>query len=213
VNVSLDSLDRERFKKMTRGDNLNEVIDGLKEAEDAGLTPVKINMVVIKGFNDDEIIRFAKIAKERPYHIRYIEYMPFNTEEGWQRDKCISASEIKAAIESIEPLFPVSEAVGGAGPARRFRFKDSPGEIGLISPVSEHFCGSCNRLRLTADGKLRTCLFSDNEIDIRTPLRDGSPDSAIEAILSRAVIEKPQGHHLNENIFKKCSRTMSLIGG
>ncbi len=213
VNVSLDSLKRERFLKMTRGDNLQQVLDGLAEAERVGLTPVKLNMVVIKGFNDDEVLEFAMMSKVKPYHVRYIEYMPFNTQEGWQRDKCITAKQLKEMIEKVEPLFPVTDASGGAGPARRYRFKDAPGEVGFISPVSEHFCGSCNRLRLTSDGKLRTCLFSDNEIDIRKALRDGSSDEAVEALLFRAVKEKPQGHQINENIFKKCSRTMSLIGG
>lgn len=214
VNVSLDSLKRDRFEKMTRGDNLKEVLEGLEEAQKVGLTPVKLNMVVIKDFNDDEVVDFALMSKTKPYHIRYIEYMPFNTQEGWQRDKCITAKEIKERIEkAVEPLEPVVDTDGAAGPARRYRFHGAPGEIGLISPVSEHFCGSCNRLRLTSDGKLRTCLFSDNEIDLRTPLRDGSPDEVIEKILLAAVREKPKGHSINENIFKKCSRTMSLIGG
>jgi len=214
VNVSLDSLKRDRFMKMTRGDNLGDVLDGLKEAEAVGLVPVKVNMVVIKGFNDDEITDFAKISIERPYHIRFIEYMPFNSSEGWQRDKCLSAREIKDIIEkALGELVPVTDRKWGAGPARRFRLQGARGEIGLISPVSEHFCGECNRLRLTADGKLRTCLFSDNEIDIRKALRDGSGDDAIEALLFRAVDEKPMKHYINENIFKKCSRTMSLIGG
>ena len=170
-------------------------------------------MVVIKGFNDDEVVDFALISKKKPYHIRFIEYMPFDTEEGWQREKCLSVNTIKSMIEKHKKLFPVKSAAGGAGPARRFRFKGAPGEVGFISPVTEHFCGECNRLRLTADGKLRVCLFSDNEIDIRTALRDGSDDTAIEKILFHAVAEKPEGHHINENIFKKCSRTMSLIGG
>jgi cyclic pyranopterin phosphate synthase len=214
VNVSLDSMKRERFLQMTRGDNLKEVLEGLEEAQRVGLTPVKLNMVVIKGFNDDEIVDFALMSKTQPYHIRYIEYMPFNTQEGWQREKCISAKEIKEMIEkALGPLEQVTDTNGAAGPARRYRFNGAPGEIGLISPVSEHFCGSCNRLRLTSDGKLRTCLFSDNEVDLRTPLRDGSPDEVIEKIMMDAVREKPKGHAINENIFKKCSRTMSLIGG
>ncbi|HBG47862.1 MAG TPA: GTP 3',8-cyclase MoaA [Deltaproteobacteria bacterium] len=214
VNVSLDSLKRDRFIKMTRGDNLQQVLDGLDEALKVGLTPVKINMVVIKGFNDDEIVDFALLSRTRPFHVRYIEYMPFNTQEGWQRDKCLTAREIKEIIEAAAgPLEPVSDQTGAGGPARRFRFKGAPGEVGLISPVSEHFCGSCNRLRLTSDGKLRTCLFSDNEVDLRTPLRDGSSDEEIVRILQEAVREKPKGHTINENIFKKCSRTMSLIGG
>lgn len=214
VNVSLDSLKRERFHKITRGDNLQQVLDGLEEAHRAGLSPVKINMVVIKGFNDDEIVDFARLSLEKPYHVRYIEYMPFDTQAGWQKDKCISTRDIKAMVEeSLGPLEPVSAAPGGAGPARRYRFKGAPGEVGFISPVSDHFCNSCNRLRLTSDGKLRTCLFSDHEIDVRTLLRDGSNDSAIEALLFRACKEKPERHHINENIFKRCSRTMNLIGG
>lgn len=214
VNVSLDTMSRERFKKITRADNLKQVIEGIEEAQKVGLTPVKINMVAIKGFNDDEVADFARLSKSYPYHVRYIEYMPFDTSEGWQRDKCISAKELKKIIErDVEPLVPVAANTGGAGPAKRFRFKDAPGEVGFISPVSEHFCGSCNRLRLTSDGKLRLCLFSDTEIDIRTPLRDGSPDEAIRDILFRAAFEKPEKHLINENFFKKCSRTMSLIGG
>ncbi|MBI2411636.1 MAG: GTP 3',8-cyclase MoaA [Deltaproteobacteria bacterium] len=214
VNVSLDSLKRDRFQKMTRGDNLADVLAGLEEAEKAGLTPVKINMVVIKGFNDDEVLDFALMSKTKPYHVRFIEYMPFNTQEGWQRDKCLTMKELKTIIEDkLGPLEPVKDPKGGAGPARRYRWKDAPGEVGFISPVSEHFCGSCNRLRLTSDGKLRVCLFSDSEIDIRKALRDGSNDEVIEHLLFKAVAEKPERHHINENIFKKCSRTMSLIGG
>ncbi len=212
--MSLDSLKRERFLKMTRGDNLKEVLDGLEEAERIGLTPVKINMVVIKGFNDDEITEFALMSKTKPYHIRFIEYMPFNATEGWQRDKCVTAKELKEMIERVEPLEPVVDTANGAGPARRYRFKDAPGEVGFISPISDHFCGSCNRLRLTSDGKIRMCLFSDTEIDVRKALRDGSPDEAIEDLLFKAVMSKPEKHNINnENIFKKCSRTMSLIGG
>lgn len=215
VNVSLDSLKRERFHKITRGDNLSEVLDGIEEANRVGLTPVKINMVVIKGFNDDEIIDFALLTKTHPYHVRFIEYMPFDTQAGWQKDKCLSSKELQEMIGQAAPLLQVSESSGclGAGPARRFRFQDGIGELGFISPVSDHFCGSCNRLRLTADGKLRTCLFSDDEIDLREALRNGSSDETVEVILFKAVAAKPQGHKINENMFKKCSRTMSLIGG
>ncbi|MEK6790721.1 MAG: GTP 3',8-cyclase MoaA [Deltaproteobacteria bacterium] len=215
VNVSLDSLRRERFHKITRGDNLSEVIAGIEEANQVGLTPVKINVVVIKGFNDDEILDFAMLTKTHPYHVRFIEYMPFDSQAGWQKDKCLSSRELQEMIGRASPLLPISETSGcpNAGPARRFRFADGVGELGFISPVSDHFCGSCNRLRLTADGKLRTCLFSDDEIDLREALRNGSSDKAIEAILFKAVAAKPQGHKINENMFKKCSRTMSLIGG
>ncbi|MBI5970388.1 MAG: GTP 3',8-cyclase MoaA [Deltaproteobacteria bacterium] len=216
INVSLDSLKRERFAKMTRGDDLDRVQGGLEESLKAGLNPVKINMVVIKGFNEDEVLDFALLSKTKPYHVRFIEYMPFDAEAGWQKDKCLSVNTMREIIEAhAGPLEPVRGAAAGAGPAIRYRFKDGDaiGEVGFISPVSEHFCGSCNRLRLTADGKLRTCLFSDNEIDLRTALRDGSGDGIIEKLIFRAAAEKPERHHINENVFKKCSRTMSLIGG
>ncbi len=214
VNVSLDSLKRERFTRVTRGDRLDAVLEGIKKAEKAGLTPVKINMVVIKGFNDDEILDFARISVKNPYHVRFIEYMPFDTEEGWDREKCLGADEIKGIIEkAFGPLEEVLVKGSGAGPARRFRLAHGKGELGFISPVTRHFCGECNRLRLTADGKIRACLFSDTEVDLRAALRDGSPDSVIEDLLFRAVMEKPEGHHINENIFKRCARTMSLIGG
>ncbi len=213
VNVSLDSLKRERFRNITRGDLLSRVIEGLEEALTVGLTPVKINMVVIKGYNDDEIFDFAMLTKKKPYHVRYIEYMPFEVEAGWHRDKCISSMDVITMLNSFDEIVPVESNKNRSGPARRYRFKDGIGEIGLISPVSEHFCGSCNRLRLTADGKLRTCLFSDTEIDIKRALRHGSSDAEIEEILFKAVIEKPERHFINDNLFKKCSRTMSLIGG
>jgi len=213
VNVSLDSLSRERFAHVTRGDKLDAVLEGLEEAQRVGLTPVKINMVVIKGFNDDEIVDFARISLKKPYHVRFIEYMPFNTEEGWDRDKCISSDEIKKLIEAEMPVEAIEESGAGAGPARRFKIKGAEGELGFISPVTRHFCGECNRLRLTADGKIRACLFSDTEVDLKEALRDGSPDKVIEDLLFRAVMEKPAGHQINENIFKRCARTMSLIGG
>ncbi len=213
VNVSLDSLRRERFLRITRGDHLQRVLDGLEEAERIGLKPVKVNVVVIKGFNDDEVVDFALLTKEKPYHVRFIEYMPFDVEAGWQKEKCMTTREIMDLITHHEPLEPVNTGYTGAGPARRFRFRGAPGEVGFISPVSEHFCSSCNRLRLTADGKLRTCLFSDDEIDIREALREGKSDEDIERLLFMAVKGKPMGHRINDNLFKKCSRTMSFIGG
>lgn len=213
VNVSLDSLKMERFKSITRADNLEEVLLGLEESFRVGLNPIKVNMVVIKGFNEDEIMDFAMLTKKMPYHIRYIEYMPFEVEAGWQRDKCMTTMEIKDIIERYQKLIPLETPEKRTGPARRYRFSDGIGEIGFISPVSDHFCGSCNRLRLTADGKLRTCLFSDDEIDVKDVIRRGAADKEIEDILFHAVKKKPERHYINDNIFKKCSRTMSLIGG
>lgn len=213
VNVSLDSLKKERFKNITRSDNLENVLQGLEESEKIGLSPVKINMVAIKGFNDDEILDFALMTKEKPYHIRFIEYMPFDVEAGWQKEKCITALEIKDIIEKHQRLIPLENSKNRTGPARIYKFLDGIGEIGFISPVSDHFCGSCNRLRLTADGKLRTCLFSDDEIDIKKAIRNDASDKEVEDLLFNAVRKKPERHYINDNIFKKCSRTMSLIGG
>lgn len=213
VNVSLDSLNKERFHKITRGDFLESVLDGLEEAERAGLNPLKINCVAIKGFNDDEILDFALLTKKKPYHIRFIEYMPFEAQAAWDRDKCISASQIMDKINSFQKLIPLGDPEKRTGPARRYKFIDGIGEIGFINPVSDHFCGTCNRLRLTADGKLRTCLFSDAELDIKAAIRNGCTDREIEDLLFRAVKEKPERHHISDNIFKKCSRTMNFIGG
>ena len=213
LNVSLDSLNSDRFHEVTRGNKLAEVLEGLEEAERVGLSPVKINMVVIRGFNDDEILDFARLTKTKPYHIRFIEYMPFDTEAGWQREQCVSVEEIMNTITAVQEIIPLETAEERTGPARRYRFMDGCGELGFISPVSDHFCGSCNRLRLTADGKLRVCLFSDSEIDVREALRKGCSDEDIKALLFTAVKDKPESHTINENIFKKCSKTMSLIGG
>ena len=213
INVSIDSLKPDRFYKITRGDFLNKVMEGLEESEKVGLSPVKINCVVIKGFNEDEILDFALLTKKKPYHIRFIEYMPFEVEEGWQKEKCISTSELVGIINKFQELIPLGNQEKRTGPARRYKFKDGLGEIGFISPISDHFCGSCNRLRLTSDGKLRTCLFSDEEIDIKGALRSGCSDKELEDILFNAVRKKPEKHFINDNIFKKCSRTMSFIGG
>jgi len=213
VNVSLDTMRSERFYKITRGDFLNNVIEGIEEADRSGLTPVKINCVVIRGFNDDEILDFALLTKKKPYHVRFIEYMPFEAEEKWQKDKCVFTSQIIDIIKGFQEIIPVGNQGKRTGPAKRYRFADGVGEIGFVSPVSEHFCDSCNRLRLTADGKLRTCLFSDDEIDIKTVLRNGCTDKELEDLLFSAVRKKPERHQISDNIFKKCSRTMSFIGG
>ncbi|HHL40988.1 MAG TPA: GTP 3',8-cyclase MoaA [Deltaproteobacteria bacterium] len=213
VNVSLDSLRRERFHRITRGDHLDRVLQGLETALAEGLSPVKVNVVVIKGFNDDEVRDFALLTRRHPYHVRFIEYMPFEVEARWERDKCVTTAELMETISAVEPLEPVEDGGRRTGPARRYRFRGAPGEVGFISPVSDHFCGTCNRLRLTADGKLRTCLFSDEELDLRRVLRGGAGDEEIARLLFHAVRTKPAGHNINDNIFKKCSRTMSLIGG
>lgn len=213
INVSLDSLNPTKYEKITRGDHIYRVFEGLEEAEKVGLSPIKVNVVIIKNLNDDEVIDFALITKRKPYHIRFIEYMPFNAQETWERGKCISTSQIMAAINRFQGLLPVEEEGRHTGPARRYRFEDGVGELGFISPISDHFCSSCNRLRLTADGKLRTCLFSDEEVDIKSFLRKGCSDKELEKLLFSAVKSKPEKHLIEENPFKKCSRSMTLIGG
>ena len=152
-------------------------------------------------------------TKKKPYHVRFIEYMPFEAEERWQKDKCIFMSQIIDIIKGFQEIIPVDNQGKRTGPAKRYRFADGVGEIGFVSPVSEHFCDSCNRLRLTADGKLRTCLFSDDEVDIKAVIRNGCTDKELEDMLFKAVRKKPERHYISENIFKKCSRTMSFIGG
>ncbi len=213
INVSLDSLDSSKFEKITGKDYLYRVLDGLKEAEKAGLQPIKINAVIIKGFNDDEIIDFALLTKKKNYHIRFIEYMPFEARETWNEGKFLAVSDIISTINSFQEISPLDPPSVRTGPARRYKFEDGVGELGFISPVSDHFCSSCNRLRLTADGKLRTCLFSDVELDLKEILRNGCNDDDLRKTLFEAIKTKPEKHLINENIFKKCTRSMSLIGG
>ena len=174
-------------------------------------SPIKINIVIIRGINDDEIVDFAMLTKKNVYHIRFIEFMPFNSGMEWKRDDCITASKIFEIIDSFQRLYPISSLTGET--ARRYRFEDGLGEIGLISPVSDHFCSSCNRIRLTADGKVRTCLFSDNEINMRFLISKNFKDDEIEASLKMAIRKKPEKHNINDGLFKKCTRGMSFIGG
>jgi cyclic pyranopterin phosphate synthase len=213
INVSLDSLDPVKYMKMTGKDHLYRVLDGLKEAEKVGLYPIKVNAVIIKGFNDDEIIDFALITKKKSYHIRFIEYMPFEARETWERGKFLSVADIISTISNFQTIYPLEMLKVRTGPARRYRFEDGKGELGFISPISDHFCTSCNRLRITADGKLRTCLFSDAEIDVKEMLRNGCDDGDLRKTLFEAIKTKPEKHYIDENIFKKCARSMSLIGG
>ncbi len=213
INISLDTLVPDKYERITGGDHIYRVLEGIEEAERAGMNPVKINMVVIKGLNDEEIVDFAMLTKKKPYHIRFIEYMPFEAKEGWKRERFLSTRDIMKEITRFQRLIPVDQEDERTGPARLYRFEDGVGVLGFISPVSEHFCSSCNRLRLTADGKLRTCLFSDEEIDLKEMMRRGCSDKELEALLFTAVRKKPEGHRINEPSFKKCSRGMNLIGG
>jgi cyclic pyranopterin phosphate synthase len=212
VNVSLDSLDPAKYERITRGNHLSDVWNGIEEAEMVGLKPVKINTVPIRGFNDDEILDFARLTIKRPIGVRFIEFMPIGPKEIWDEKKYISTEEIKEKIQTLGDLIPV-KSDRQAGPAESYRLSEALGTIGFISPISNHFCSSCNRLRLTSDGKLRPCLFSESEIDLKNPMRDGCDDLEIERLLSLAVHVKPRGHGIREKVPSRFERTMSKIGG
>jgi len=210
VNVSLDSLIPERYREITNCGDINVVMQGIEAAEKAGLTPVKINMIPIKGINADEIKDFAKITLNSDYHVRFIEFMPFGINL-WSPEKYISCDEIKSVVETISPLTPVR--VRKNGPSRYFRLKGAHGVIGFISAISHHFCEDCNRLRMTSDGKLRPCLFSETEIDLKPALRGGGSDGEVGRLLKLAIEVKPEGHNINERHDLKFLKSMSQIGG
>jgi cyclic pyranopterin phosphate synthase len=215
VNISLDSLRADRFRALTRVGTLARAWDGVAAAERAGLTPVKINVVVIRGFNDDEVLDFAQLTLEQERHIRFIEVMPLGHNELWAEDGFVSMQEVREKIEAaFGPLEPVgrSALLVGNGPARYYRLGGAPGTLGFITPVSDHFCASCNRLRLTADGRLRPCLLSDAEIDLRGPLRQGMDDIALRELITQAAAGKPARHHLEDGEHP-IKREMSQIGG
>ena len=212
LNVSLDSLAPDRFFEMTRRDALAEVLAGLEAAEAyPQLRPIKVNAVAIRGFTEDEVLRFAELARRKPYEVRFIEFMPLDADGEWSRDRVLTSREIVDAVNAVHPLEPVGRERGGT--SRRYRFADGRGTLGFISPVSEPFCGDCNRIRLTADGRLRTCLFSHAETDLREPLRSGASDAEIEAVVREAVWRKELKHRVNEPGFVQPARTMSQIGG
>ena len=211
ATVSCDSLLRHRFAEMTRRDALEKVLGGLRAAEAAGLTPIKINVVVIGGTNDDEVVDFARWSRETGYEVRFIEYMPLDAEHAWERAKVVPSARILAAIDTVYPL--ASTAVD-AEPATLYRFADGePGAIGVIASVTEPFCDTCNRLRLTAEGMVRSCLFSLEETDLRAPMRDGASDPELAALIRAAVWTKWSGHRVNHPDFVQPERSMSMIGG
>ncbi len=211
-NVSIDSLQRDRFFEITRRDALPQVLRGLEvlgsfpEAH-----PIKVNAVAIRGFTEEEVLPFAEFARRTPYEVRFIEYMPLDADHAWTPEQVLSGAEIRAAIDAVHPLEPVPREPHAT--ARVYRFADGRGKIGFIDPVSEPFCADCNRIRLTADGRLRTCLFSLNETDLRTPMRDGADEHELEAIIRDAVWRKELKHHVGEPGFIQPARTMSAIGG
>jgi len=212
VNISLDSLQRDRFCQITRKDEYEKVWEGIVESLQVGLSPVKINMVAIRGVNDDEIESFARMTLRLPLTVRYIEYMPSGNGEAWKESDILTIPQIKDRLERIGKLIPVP-SVHWDGPAMRFHFEGATGEIGFIGAVSTHFCQECNRLRLTPDGRIRTCLFSDEEIDVRELLRNGGSDHDLKERLLMAIQVKPERHHINSRQFRKCQRNMSAIGG
>ena len=213
VNVSLDSLDHVRFAELTRRDALDQVLRGLEEAERyPELRPIKVNCVAIKGFTEEEVPRLAALARRKPYVVRFIEFMPLDADEGWRDDQVLTGAEIRALVEAEHgPL--VELPAKASSTARRFGFADGSGELGFVNPVSEPFCSTCDRIRLTADGQLRTCLFSRREWDLKTPMRDGASDDELVALLRNAVAHKELKHRINEPGFVRASRSMSQIGG
>jgi GTP 3',8-cyclase len=212
INVSLDSLSHVRFAEITRRDALDRVLAGLEEAERyPELRPIKVNCVAVRGFTETEVPALAELARRKPYVVRFIEFMPLDADEAWREDDVLSGGEIRALIEERWPLVEVPAKASST--ARRFRFADGAGEVGFVNPVSEPFCSSCDRIRLTADGKLRTCLFSRREWDLKKPLRAGASDTELEALLRNAVAHKELKHRINDPGFVRASRSMSQIGG
>jgi cyclic pyranopterin phosphate synthase len=211
-NVSIDSLQRDRFFAMTRRDALPQVLRGLEAlARFPEAHPIKVNAVAMRGFTEDEVLPFARFAREHPYEVRFIEFMPLDADHAWSADAVLTGEEIRAAIDEAYPLEP--EPREPSATARVYRFADGRGRIGFINPVSEPFCGDCNRIRLTADGRLRTCLFSLHETDLRGPLRAGAGDGELEAIVRDAVWRKELKHRVGDPGFVQPARTMSAIGG
>ncbi|HKF25620.1 MAG TPA: GTP 3',8-cyclase MoaA [Candidatus Acidoferrum sp.] len=212
VNISLDSLDPVRFEKITRTKVFASVMAGIDAAQSSRLGPVKVNAVLVRGFNDDEVESFAAFARERGVIMRFIEFMPLDADRHWSREAVVPAAEVRARIDERWPLVEIPHEASET--ARKYRFQDgAPGEIGLIAPVTQPFCGHCSRIRLTADGKLRTCLFSKEDHDLRSLLRENASDEDLAVYIRSAVDEKEKGHRINEPDFVPPSRTMVFIGG
>jgi cyclic pyranopterin phosphate synthase len=211
-NVSIDSLQRDRFFAMTRRDALPRVLRGLEAlGAHPEAHPIKVNAVALRGFTEEEVLPFARFAREHPYEVRFIEFMPLDGDRAWDISQVLNGEEIRAAIDAVWPLEELPREPSAT--ARVFRFADGAGRIGFINPVSEPFCGDCDRIRLTADGRLRTCLFSLNETDLRGPMRAGATDDDLEQIVRAAVHRKELKHRVNEPGFIQPERTMSAIGG
>ena len=212
INISLDTLNMERFHEIARSDQFARTMDGIEAAREAGLWPIKLNMVVMKGHNDDEVVDFARLARDKGYEVRFIEFMPLDGDNIWTNEQVVPSLRIQEQIEDLFPLVPVHDP--RPGPATKFKFVDgAPGGIGFISSVSQAFCTSCNRIRLTAEGGLRTCLFSLHETPLRDLIRSGVSDEHICRVIETAVWRKEEGHQINKPGFIKPAKSMSQIGG
>jgi GTP 3',8-cyclase len=212
VNVSIDSLQRDKFFEMTRRDALPQVLRGLDTlAQHPEVHPIKVNAVAMRGFTEDEALRFADFARSTAFQVRFIEFMPLDADHAWSPDSVLTGDELRSLIHAVHPLEELPREPSAT--ARVFRFTDGQGEIGFINPVSEPFCADCNRVRLTAEGKLRTCLFSLHETDLRDPLRSGASDEELEKIIRDSVWRKELKHHVGEKGFRQPARSMSAIGG
>jgi cyclic pyranopterin phosphate synthase len=213
INVSLDSLQPERFERMVRRDGqlVFKILEGMRLAREAGLDPIKINCVVMRGCNDDELADFARLGRENDYQVRFIEYMPLDAQDKWSMKTVVSGAEILTRISDVLPLAPAGN--NGSEPATVHRFADGRGSIGVIASVTEPFCEHCNRIRITADGQLRTCLFSLHEHDLKGLLRSGATDGEVADFIIAAVWKKEAGHKINQPDFVRPARSMSAIGG
>ena len=211
INISLDTLDAQKFFLITRRDAFGQVMAGIEAAARAGFSPIKINAVAVKGLTDQELPRFARWARETGYVVRFIEYMPLDADRSWEREKVLTAEEILEGLSAEGEL----DLTNGhpSDPATRFRYRDGKGEVGVIASVTRPFCQACNRLRLTAEGMVRTCLFSNVEHDLKTLLRGGTSDGDIRAWLAEVVWTKTPGHLIGQKAFVQPARTMSAIGG
>ncbi len=214
INVSLDSLIREKFAKLTRRDQLARVLEGLEELEKyPSIHPIKVNAVAIKNYSEEEVLAFARLARRKAYVIRWIEFMPLDADQIWRKEDILTGAELKAIIEEeYGPLIAITTG-DPSETARRYTFSDGIGEVGFINPVSEPFCATCDRIRMTADGQLRTCLFATEETDLRALLRSNATDNDIAKALRQAVWNKELKHYIGDKRFKRANRSMSMIGG
>ena len=211
VNISLDTLQPDKFLRITRRDELARVLDGIAAAQEAGFSPVKINVVIERGVNDDEIVDLARFGREVGAEVRFIEFMPLDASGQWMNEKVVGQDEIVATLAAVFPLEPVPAR--GAAPADRWRYLDGGGTVGVIPSITKPFCGDCDRVRLTAEGQFRTCLFATDEFDLRAMMRTGADDDQLAAEIQRAVGLKWAGHQINQVTFVRPNRTMSQIGG